>query len=221
MIDLEKGYSLINDIFPEGQLEVLQNEFEDLKLARGTGGIRNVEKKHSSIAALATSDLIVNLAQRYLIQRPRLVRSILFDKNEKCNWFVTWHQDKTVAVSSKFTKSGWGPWSVKDGFHHVQPPLHVLKQMITIRIHLDDTDANNGCLKLIPGSQQHGILKKEEIYQYVKEHDPVACEAKSGSALIMYPHILHASDRALFPRRRRVIHLEYSCYELLAGVTWA
>ncbi|WP_444945288.1 hypothetical protein ACJJIP_12745 [Microbulbifer sp. VTAC004] len=89
MIGLEKGYSLINDILPKSQLEVLQNEFEDLKLARGTGGIRNVEKKYSSIAALATSDLIVNLAQKYLIQRPRLVRSILFDKHEKCNWLVT------------------------------------------------------------------------------------------------------------------------------------
>ncbi|WP_020414888.1 phytanoyl-CoA dioxygenase family protein [Microbulbifer variabilis] len=221
MIGLEKGYSLINDILPKSQLEVLQNEFEDLKLARGTGGIRNVEKKYSSIAALATSDLIVNLAQKYLIQRPRLVRSILFDKHKKCNWLVTWHQDKSVAVSSKFTKSGWGPWSVKDGAHHVQPPLHVLEQMITIRIHLDDTDASNGCLKLIPGSHQYGIFQQDEIYKYVKLHNPIACEVKSGSALIMYPHILHASDRALCPKRRRVIHLEYSCYELPAGITWA
>ncbi|MFA0810064.1 phytanoyl-CoA dioxygenase family protein [Microbulbifer epialgicus] len=214
-------YSLVNNFLPEGLLKTLQDEFSDLRFTRRSGGIRNAEKKNSSIAALAKSELVLGLVQKYLAGPPRLVRSILFDKNERSNWLVTWHQDKTVAVSSKFSELGWGPWTIKDSVHHVQPPLYVLKKMISIRIHLDGAGVGNGCLKLLPGSHQHGIFQQDEINKYVKEHDPIACEVTSGSALIMYPLILHASDKALRPKRRRVIHLEYSCYELPSGVTWA
>jgi len=93
--------------------------------------------------------------------------------------------------------------------------------MVTFRIHLDDTNLENGCLKVHPESQKLGILTQADIQKYIETHTPVICEAKAGSALAMRPHILHASSKAITPSQRRVLHLEYSSFELPDGVEWA
>jgi ectoine hydroxylase-related dioxygenase (phytanoyl-CoA dioxygenase family) len=104
---------------------------------------------------------------------------------------------------------------------HVQPPIAVLNQMITFRIHLDDSSQANGCLKVLPKSHELGILDQNEIQEYVQHNRSVICEARSGSALVMRPHILHASSKAKNPSQRRVLHLEYSSFKLPSGISWA
>jgi len=217
---IECGYSLIRSFLSDRQLSDLQRDLADLKLASHSGGIRNANKKFRSIAKLAESDNVLNLAQSYLVQPPQLVRAILFDKTESNNWYVTWHQDKTVAVSSKFNRPGWGPWTVKDGVQHVQPPFNVLEEMVTLRVHLDDANVENGCLKVLPYSQRDGLLEPGEIKSYVARGDVVSCEAKAGDILVMRPHILHSSSKAQLPERRRIIHLEYTGFSLPRGVLW-
>jgi ectoine hydroxylase-related dioxygenase (phytanoyl-CoA dioxygenase family) len=110
---------------------------------------------------------------------------------------------------------------VKEGVLHVQPPPQVLDKMITLRVHLDDTHEENGCLRVIPRSHQLGLLTPDEIHQYVSCSSPVSCVASAGSVLVMRPHLLHASNKAINPARRRVIHIEYSSYQLPSGVSWA
>jgi len=221
MVILKDGYELIDGFLTEDQLFSINKNIHSIALPNKLGGTRNAEKKFSSIGKLAASPYLLSAARNYLAGNPSLVRAILFDKTPESNWLVAWHQDKTVAVSSMFENPDWGPWSVKDGVHHVQVPLAVLNQMVTFRIHLDDTNKENGCLKLISGSHTSGILSQEEIHRYTKLRSPVFCEAKSGSALVMRPHILHASSKAIQPSQRRVLHLEYSSYELPSGIAWA
>jgi len=117
-------------------------------------------------------------------------------------------------VSDKAEIEGWGPWTLKDGVHHVQPPLEILNNMVTFRIHLDDTNESNGCLKLIAGSHHQGVMTHNEIQDYIKDKTATYCSAKAGSALIMRPHVLHASSKAISPSQRRVLHLEYCGYDL-------
>src|SRR5262249_42597186 len=38
---------------------------------------------------------------------------------------------------------GFGPWSIKTGVTHVEPPFEVVARMITIRVHLNDCETNN------------------------------------------------------------------------------
>ena len=218
---LESGFELINDLLSEEEVQSFREEFSSFNLPSRVGGIRNAEKKFPSIGALALSERLLCKVRCYLNGTPKLVRAILFNKTEESNWLVTWHQDKTVAVSKRFEQSGWGLWSVKNNIDHVQPPLSVLNQMVTIRIHLDDASIDNGCLKIFPKSHNLGLLGQSTIQQYVIDNSPVSCEAKAGSALMMRPHILHSSSKAANPSQRRVIHLEYSNYELPQGVTWA
>lgn len=126
-----------------------------------------------------------------------------------------------MAVSKQFKEAGWGPWSIKDGVHHVQPPISVLNQMVTFPVHLDGSSEENGCLKVLPKSHSLGLLCSEAILEYTDRHESVVCEGKAGSALVMRPHILHSSSKAVHPSQRRVLHLEYSDFKLPAGVAWA
>ena len=184
-------------------------------------GVRNLEKRFDSISTLANSDKLLSIAASLLKGRVSLVRALFFDKTPGKNWFVTWHQDKTVTLNKQMNMAGWGPWSIKDGVHHVQPPLSVLNKMITFRLHIDPAGEENGCLKVIPGSHEYGILKQTEIAAIVNSGIAAPCVVEAGDAVIMRPHILHSSSKAKRPNHRRVVHLEYSSYELPDGTNWA
>lgn len=73
----------------------------------------------------------------------------MFDKASDANWNLAWHQDVTIAVQRQMDVPGFGPWSVKDGIVHVQPPEEVLNAMVAIRVHLDPCGADNGPLRVI------------------------------------------------------------------------
>ena len=221
MSGLEDGYELIDGFLSDDQLNSINNEIKLVRFPNRSGGIRNAEKKFSSVHEVAYSDTIISKAKTYLSESVGLVRAILFNKTPENNWLVSWHQDRTVAVSDKFDKHEWGPWSIKDEIHHVQPPIEVLAQMVTFRIHLDDTSLENGCLKVLPNSHRLGILDAGDIQAYAQNHEAVVCEAPAGSALAMRPHLLHSSSKTVSPCQRRVLHLEYSSYKLPNGVSWA
>lgn len=183
-------------------------------------GIRNADKKFKSISELVSSNKMLELASFLLGSQVEIVRVIFFDKTPDKNWLVAWHQDKTIALSHRVELEGWGPWSVKDGVHHVQPPVEVLNSMITFRLHLDNADQSNGCLKVIPQSHKSGILTQEKITEIVNTKELFFCEALSGDLLLMRPHLLHASSKAVRPDHRRVVHVEYSNYILPMNLQW-
>ncbi len=184
-------------------------------------GIRNLEKKFESIARLGSDDRLLSLAGNLLCGDVSLVRALFFDKTPDKNWLVAWHQDKTVTLNAPADLSGWGPWTLKDGVHHAQVPESVLNQMLTIRLHLDSTDEGNGCLEVIPGSHEHGVLERHEIAELVGSGRVFPCVADAGDAVVMRPHLLHRSQKSTQPSHRRVVHLEFSSFELPAGRSWA
>jgi len=148
-----------------------------------------------------------------------VVKSIYFDKPEKSNWFVAWHQDLTISVDKKVDMAGYSSWTIKQGQFAVQPRVEILKDIFTIRIHLDDTDVNNGALKVIPGSHLKGIYRAENI-DWDSETE-ITCNVKSGGVMMMRPLLMHASDRTTSNKSRRVIHIEFSRAELPVGLNWA
>ena len=216
----DSGFEIIRSLLAPNQVKILKSALAKLRLAPLRGGIRRIEHLVPKVAALAKSFQLLSVAQRYLTGSPQLVRAIYFDKSPENNWFVTWHQDKTVAVSQRFEAEGWGPWSLKADIWHVQPPIALLRDMITIRIHLDSAATTNGCLKVIPGSHNLGLLATEEVQKQACGQQAVYCEVPAGGALIMRPHVLHASEKSVAPHPRRVLHFEYSSFELPKGITW-
>jgi len=142
-----------------------------------------------------------------------------FDKPGGSNWFVAFHQDLTIAVDKRTTFPGFSCWTVKQDQFAVQPPVDVLENIFTVRIHLDDTDEHNGALKVIVGSHRKGIVRPEEVDRSAERE--VVCRVKRGGVMIMKPLLLHASGRTVDARNRRVIHIEFSNRGLPGGMEWA
>lgn len=215
------GFEIKSKFVSDSLIDSIQKEIKASKGADVKSGIRDANKKFKSIKSLSNSKKFIDLASSILGSKPDIVRVIYFDKTPERNWLVAWHQDKTIAVDVKKEIEGWRVWSIKDGVHHVQPPLGVLNKMVTFRLHLDDADKNNGCLKVIPESHHLGILSQQELLNVVKTKVPYLCEAKAGDLLIMKPHIIHSSSKSKQAMHRRVIHIEYSNYDLPSGLNWA
>ena len=215
------GFSLERNFMSANWISQILNDIEQTQLDIDVTGIRHIDKKLKSVSTYLASEEFSNNAKSYLSSQHKLVRAILFNKTPETNWYVTWHQDRTVSVSEKFENPEWKSWSLKEGVLHVQPPLAVLENMVTIRIHLDQTTKENGCLKVIPGSHLSGLLSQDQITEIVSREEPAYCEAVAGDALIMRPHLLHASSKSADPSQRRVLHLEFSDWVLSAGVSWA
>ena len=151
------------------------------------------------------------------------VRGLLFDKTADANWTVPWHQDRSIAVRERREVDGFGPWSTKAGVPHVQPPAEVLRQMLTLRLHLDDCGEENGPLRAVPGTHDR-ILDTSEVDQLARSATAVACATPAGGAVLMRPLALHASFPARRPGRRRVLHIEYApetLRTLPGGLAWA
>jgi ectoine hydroxylase-related dioxygenase (phytanoyl-CoA dioxygenase family) len=145
---------------------------------------------------------------------------LLFDKTPDANWKVAWHQDLTIAVRERIDVPGYGPWSVKGGVVHVQPPTAVLEQMLAVRVHVDACGPENGPLRVLPGSHREGRLSQSEVDLRVKEGEPVRCAIARGGVLAFRPLLLHSSSQAAEPARRRVVHFEFAAAELSGGLAW-
>lgn len=215
-----EGYCLYPQMISEKVCDVLIEALEK-GVSPAASGVRNLEKKVPAVRDLVQDRDVLAVAAHILEGPPALVRAIFFDKTPSANWGVVWHQDKTIAVDRRMDIHGWGPWTVKDGQHHVQPDISMLEAMVTFRIHLDPADEENGCLMVIPGSHRRGVLSQSIIDELKVKEAGVACRAGAGDAVIMRPHILQSSRKAEKPYRRRVIHLEYSGYTLPAPMAWA
>ncbi len=204
-----EGFEIISAVFSGDEIEALRIEVDRIANEAGEACVRHLRSKSEMLDKLANSAKLLDLLPTGYAP----VRSILFNKTKEQNWPVAWHQDLTIAVEAQCEVDGYGPWSIKDEVVHVQPPQSLLESMITVRIHLDDTPAQNGALRVIPQSSRLGKIPSNALQRYSAGQETV-CECHAGDVLLMSPLILHASSRSVSVGQRRVIHFEYA----LAGV---
>ncbi|GGD62993.1 hypothetical protein GCM10010990_10550 [Croceicoccus mobilis] len=169
---------------------------------------------------LAPTGCIGSPAAAILGRNARAVRAILFNKSAATNWSLGWHQDRTICVRARRDTPGFGPWTVKQGLHHVAPPFDLLTRMVTLRVHLDDVPADNAPLLVAPGSHRMGRIAVDEIDAVVSRCGTMACLARAGDIWIYSTPILHASEAAAAPRNRRVLQVDYAADELPGDLEW-
>jgi ectoine hydroxylase-related dioxygenase (phytanoyl-CoA dioxygenase family) len=208
----DSGFEIVPSVLSRAEVDELRAALSALDIAPGH---RQLMQRVPEVRALALSEKIATLLEGRLAARAVPVRSIFFDKTPEANWLVPWHQDLTIAVQERREVPGYGPWSVKGGVPHVQPPAPFLESMLTIRLHLDDCDVANGALRVIPGSHRRGRLSAAEIAEARAQQSEVLCSMHAGDVL------LHASSEARDGTRRRVVHLEYATALLPDGLAWA
>jgi len=161
-----------------------------------------------------------SLAEALLGPAARAVGAKLFDKSPARNWALGWHQDRTVPVRRRREVPGFGRWTVKSGIAHCVPPFEILERTLTLRIHLDPAGEANAPLLIVPGSHRLGALAERDIPAAVARFGARACLAEAGDVWAYATPILHASDRARAPARRRVLQLLYSADPLPDGLEW-
>ncbi|SRR6266550_3855986 len=171
------------------------------------------------VRELASSTPVRALAEAVLGKTCFAVKGTFFNKTQEANWKVVWHQDLTIMVREGCEVPGFGPWTIKAGINHVQPPADILNHILAIRLHLDESGLDNGPLRVIPGSHKQGRLSSEEVAGAQKEGS-VVCTVPRGGALLMRPLLLHASSACVAPKPRRVIHLEFAATALPDGLEW-
>ena len=148
------------------------------------------------------------------------VQCTLFTKSTETNWAVPLHQDLSVPVARHVETSGWSTWSEKEGQTFVQPPLSLLQEMLAIRLHIDACDANNGALRVIPGSHQLGRLNSTDVHREHQRRGEIVVSVPRGGAMLMRPLLLHASSRASADAPRRVLHFLFGPSALPDGIRW-
>ncbi len=220
------GFEILSGVLSPSRCETLVDELtrlhEDRKTTAGNrlGGLRNLLRLLPAASDLAHSSLLHSLLAERMPQKVFPVRALFFDKTPGANWRVGWHQDTTIAVKEKIETPGFEGWSVKEGITHVQASREVLEQMVTVRLHLDDCRADNGALKVVPGSHLNGKLNVDHGLGRDSEENAVICEVARGGLLLMRPLLLHASGPASTPSHRRVLHIEYAATDLPNRLNW-
>jgi len=94
--------------------------------------------------------------------------------------------------------------------------------VIALRVHLDASIADNGPLRVVPGSHLAGVLSDQAVMEFVSTNDHVECCIPQGGVLAMRPLIIHSSSKARSVQPRRVLHIEYAdSLELADGIRLA
>lgn len=154
---------------------------------------------------------VATLASVRALVRDRVpFRATFFDKSPAANWLVPWHQDTALPLRLRTADPSWGPWSMKDGILHARAPAAALARIRAVRLHLDESSARNGPLRVLPGSHLLGVLSDDAVAEYARRAEAVDCLVPRGGALVMSPLLIHASAKISQPLPRRVLHLEFA-----------
>ncbi|MFT5527694.1 MAG: ectoine hydroxylase-related dioxygenase (phytanoyl-CoA dioxygenase family) [Pirellulaceae bacterium] len=139
-----------------------------------------------------------------------LVRGLYFDKPPSRSWALPWHKDMTIAVQQHRDFENGSPFckpTTKAGVPHVEASHDLLKNMLTLRIHLDDVTLDNGPLKVVPGSHHSGKESTQETTL-----SPETILADVGDVLAIHPLVSHCSPESTVgcTAHRRILHLEFA-----------
>ncbi|MBL0337268.1 MAG: phytanoyl-CoA dioxygenase family protein [Chitinophagaceae bacterium] len=223
---LNNGFTTIENIYTAKEVEKIINQINQANTDKDTFrkssdlfAIRQFLKEVPSTLETILNDNLRKILTELFGKNYFAVKSIYFDKPASSNWYVSYHQDLTISVDKKAELPGFAFWTVKQNQFAVQPPTVILENIVTVRIHLDDTDQENGALKVIPGSHLKSIYRPESI-NWATESE-VSCNVRKGGIMLMKPLLLHSSSRTTNNKQRRVIHIEFSNIELPEGLNWS
>ncbi|MBF7091874.1 phytanoyl-CoA dioxygenase family protein [Flavobacterium sp. ALJ2] len=224
-----EGFAIISHVYNETEIEKLISIIESVtenKAERTTFrksedlfAIRQFHKEIPEALEYIFNPNLKNIIKSNFVENYFITKSIYFDKPEKSNWFVAYHQDLTISVDKKIDVENFENWTTKQNQFAVQPPKDILDKNFTIRIHIDKTTKDNGALKVINSSHSKGICRIENM-DFKNEKETI-CEVEKGGIMIMKPLLFHASNKTTNNERRRVIHIEFSNQELPNGLDWS
>jgi hypothetical protein len=180
-------------------------------------GARNLLRLWPRVLDIARAPALRGAMLAVLGPAAGVVRALFFDKPPGHSWALPWHKDYNVAVREHRGGDAFTKPTTKAGVPHVMAPAVVLGAMLTARVHLDDVTADNGPLRVVPGSHRHYAMGEDAA------REPVAVRCAAGDVLLMRPLLTHASGHTKPETRlhRRVVHFECAATPALPdGYRW-
>ena len=203
----DQGFLAVPRVLQPSEVATLSAEVASLR--RGRAGLRHI-LTNDIIGRLANDARLVALASDLLGGSAQPFKCTLFDKSPTTNWLVTWHQDVALPIRARVEAAGWGPWSTKSGRLYALAPAEVLAGVVALRVHLDDSSAENGPLRVLPDTHRLGRLAEARIAELVQSTAAVDCLAPAGGVVALRPLAVHASSKSTSAVPRRVLHFEYA-----------
>lgn len=148
------------------------------------------------------------------------IQCTYFGKSPSRNWLVALHQDLSIPVRERLEGSPCSAWSQKEGTWFCQPPADLLCRLVAIRVYLDDSTAENGPLRVVPGSHRLGRISSQEATEHRRRLGEVSCTVPRRGILTMRPLLLHCSSKSSVETPRRVLHFVFGPAELPWGLRW-
>jgi hypothetical protein len=167
-------------------------------------GARNLLQMWPSVVSLARLPALRGPLLEVLGRGAGVVRGLFFDKPPGHTWALPWHKDYSIAVAEHRGGTVLTKPTTKAGVPHVLASPELIRSMLTARIHLDDATANNGALRVIPGSHANYEMGRDD------PRDPVTVCCRAGDVLLMRPLVTHSSGHSTpgANLHRRIVHLE-------------
>jgi hypothetical protein len=203
------GFEIVPSVFERSEVARIAEALQDNTIGQSRAGARHL-MRHPAVSVVARDPRMFAIASRFLGPSAIPFRATLFDKSRGNNWLVVWHQDTALPLVERRDVTGWGPWSVKAGITYAHAPASALARVVALRLHIDDSDADNGPLRVLPGTHAQGLLSDADLTRVARDVAAVDCTAPAGGVVAMRPLLVHASSKAATDRRRRVLHIEYA-----------
>src|SRR5882724_5068972 len=211
----QNGFAIVRNVLSSQDIARILDDLQDATLRRSRAGVRHAFDS-AGIARFSRNSQLLQIAQEILGYSAFPFRATLFDKSSVANWLVVWHQDTALPVQERHDTPGWGPWSVKEGVIYAHAPADALSQVLALRVHLDDSRADHGPLRVLPATHKSGVLSDGVMLSLASELAPVECLVPSGGVLAMRPLLVHASSKSQVAAPRRVLHIEYAATPFIA-----
>lgn len=214
------GYALFEGVLDAELIEEARRHIE--WLMRRHPGVRPEQLGHTLVAhdpfwiRLVGDDRLLDIAEGFIGPNIALFASHYISKPPHDGQPVLWHQD---------------------GSYWPLDPMEV----VTLWLAVDDSLPDNGCLRVIPGSQRlslqpmrrrtdvANVLSSEIDPSLADESQAVDCVLRAGGVEVHHPNLIHGSRANHSPRRRcgltiryiptstRITREEWPCAFLLRG----
>ncbi|MGE5833686.1 MAG: phytanoyl-CoA dioxygenase family protein [Acidobacteriota bacterium] len=203
------GFDVVPAVLDRSELARIVETLGAETVDRSRAGARHL-MRHSIVSRVAHDPRLLSIARRFVDAEPIPFRATLFDKSPANNWLVVWHQDTALPLRDRCDVPGWGPWSVKGGIAYAHAPASALERVIALRLHIDDSRADNGPLRVLPDTHTLGVLSDAEIGRLSRDVAAVDCVVPAGGIVAMRPLVVHSSSKSETDLPRRVLHIEYA-----------
>lgn len=204
-----KGFTLLNHLYSRREIRLLGNKLHQKVgplLTDQNIVIHQLLLKEPSLVKIILNRNLTRLV-RHIDAKAFLVRASFFSQGPRDVRYQNWHQAKGLST-------------LIDGNVKVDINTEeIVKNMFSVRIHMDDVKEGNGQQLILSGSHKKRF-NPEEIDLLSNNSNPYGPDLYSGTALVMNNLLLTKFLATPSPKRRRVLHLEFTSQELPDGIEW-